>query len=134
MVHRPVFIGGKIAELVGSGAIFRFQPRQNRLVLGKAALYFLPETADTLPRPARVSENVEQQKQAQSHHRSRQNQHDPGHLHGRGGMPAIQAQHHSDAQQADTCGYPCGVGIQLHRQLNQPDDLNDNGQTNEHNP
>ena len=130
-VHWPVFMDGKIVKLVAGGAVFRFQPCQHRLVLGKAALYFLPEAADTLPRPARVAQNVEQQKQAQAHHRSRQNQHDPRHFHGSRSVSAVQAKHHHDAQQVDARGYPSGVGVQLHRHYDQPDDLNDNGQPHE---
>ena len=130
-VHRPVFMDGKIVKLVAGGAVFRFQPCQNRPVLGKAPIHFLPETADTLPRPARVAQNVEQQKQAQAHHRSRQNQHDPRHFHGSRSVSAVQAKHHHDAQQVDARGYPSGVGVQLHRHYDQPDDLNDNGQPHE---
>ena len=130
-VHRPVFMDGKIVKLVAGSAVFRFQPCQHRLVLGKAALYFLPEAADTLPRPAWVAQNVEQQKQAQAHHRSRQNQHDPRHFHGSRSVSAVQAKHHHDAQQVDARGYPSGVGVQLHRHDNQPCDLNDNGQSHE---
>ena len=133
-VDGPVFMDGKVAELVGIRRAPLLQALHGVRVLRQILLQLLPDSADALTRFPRVSGDIKKQKQAQAHDRQGQNQHNPGHFHGRGGVLAGQAEHHDYAQNGGKQIDPRGVCVQLHHQYNQPGNLKKDGETDKAEP